>query len=104
MRISLETDGIRILPSQAVATILTELPCLLLNAENYCATGYGVGAFEYLFAGSNSAQAQKETVVYGDPPCSESCEVPERLILSKLFVSRMIPGDLSCTVRSSCIS
>jgi hypothetical protein len=86
MGIRPEPDGNRIQTPQAVATMLTELPCLLLNANNYCATGYGVGAFEALVHGSNSAQAQKETVLYGDPPCSESCEVPERFILKNCLL------------------
>jgi len=51
MGIRPEPDGNRILAPQAVATILAELPCLLLNASNYCTTGYGVGAFEALVHG-----------------------------------------------------
>ena len=78
MGIRPELDGNRILAAQAVAAILTELPCLLLNAYNYCTTGYGVGAFEALVRGVEFCSGTERTVVYGDPPCSESCEVPER--------------------------
>jgi hypothetical protein len=94
MGTSIEPDGIRILASQAEATILTELLCLLLNAENYCATGYVAGAFEFLVRGVEFC-AGKEAVVYGDSPCNESCVVSERLILSKVFGSRMILEDLT---------
>ena len=51
MGIRLEPDGNRILAAQAVALILTELPCLLLNAYNYPTTGYGLEAFEALVRG-----------------------------------------------------
>ena len=72
-------DGNRILAPHAVAAILTELPCLLLNASNCCRTGYGVGAFEALVHGIEFCSGTERdccvcvwrllcmaTVVYGD--------------------------------------
>ena len=63
MGIRPERDGNRILAPQAVASILTELPCLLLNANSYYTTG-GFGVLEVAcwplvpkFAGSHPAEA-----------------------------------------------
>ena len=93
MGIRLESDGNRTVAPQAVATILTELPCMLLNANN-CdwvrrTSRRGLGS-----RGRILLRHRKRLLCMAIP---DAASLVKRLKDS--FLKIMIPEDLSCKVQ-----